>query len=443
MGKITDNIKKEEINMDYKEALEFIQSTKTFGSKLGLERIEQLVDRLGNPEKKLQIIHVAGTNGKGSTIAFMSSVLCQAGYKVGIYTSPGLYNFNDRIRINQKEIDDESVGRIIGEIKEKIKEMLAEGYEHPTEFEIMTALALVYFAEQNCNLVILEVGLGGKLDSTNVIKAPMLSVITPIDYDHMDILGDTIEEIAKEKAGILKRGTRLVMSPQREEAEVVILKRAERLDIPVHKVDYSDIQPISWDTNTQCFSVDQEEYKTSILGFHQLQNALVAIEALYALETLGVRVPQDALKKGLVMARWPARFEILDKDPLVVIDGAHNLQGVKILKENLKSYFGEKEIIFIMGVMKDKNYKEMIEELKPIMHKVYTVTPNNSRALSAVELQKALEEEGVNSKACLGITSALEASLNEVGENQIICAFGSLYFMGELRESYLSLEEKS
>ncbi len=428
--------------MNYKEALEYIQGTKTFGSKLGLDRIKMLVDLLGNPEKGLQVIHVAGTNGKGSTIAFMSSVLCQAGYKVGIYTSPGLYNFNDRIKINQKEIDDESVGKITGKIKEKIDVMLAQGFEHPTEFEIMTALALVYFKEQECDLVILEVGLGGRLDSTNVIKTPMLAVITPIDFDHMDILGDTIELIAKEKAGILKRGTRLVLSPQREEAEVIILKRAERFDIPVHKVDFSSINPISWDIDTQCFSVDQEEYKTSILGFHQTQNALVAIEALYALETLGVRVPQDALKKGLVMARWPARFEILDKDPLVVIDGAHNLQGVQILKENLKAYFGDKEIIFIMGVMRDKNYVEMIRELKPLMHKVYTVTPNNNRALSAVELQKVLEEEGVDSKACLGITTALESSLRDIGENQIICAFGSLYFMGELRASYLSLEDK-
>lgn len=427
--------------MNYKEALEYIQGTKTFGSKLGLDRIKMLVDLLGNPEKGMQVIHVAGTNGKGSTIAFMSSVLCQAGYKVGIYTSPGLYNFNDRIKINQKEIDDESVGKITGKIKEKIEVMLAQGFEHPTEFEIMTALALVYFKEEECDLVILEVGLGGRLDSTNVIKAPMLAVITPVDFDHMDILGNTIEEIAKEKAGILKRGTRLILSPQREEAEVVILKRAERFDIPVHKVDFSSIKPIAWDINTQCFSVDQEEYKTSILGYHQIQNALVAIEALYALETLGVRVPQDALKKGLVMARWPARFEILDKDPLVVIDGAHNLQGVQILKENLKAYFGDKEIIFIMGVMRDKNYTEMIKELKPLMHKVYTVTPNNNRALSAIELQKVLEEEGIDSKACLGITSALEASLKDVSENQIICAFGSLYFMGELRASYLSLEE--
>ena len=267
-------------------------------------------------------------------------------------------------------------------------------------------------------------------------------MITPIDFDHMDVLGDTIELIAKEKAGILKKGTSLILSPQREEAEVVILKRAERLDIPVHKVDFSSINPIYWDTDMQCFSVDQEEYKTSILGLHQTQNALLAIEALYALETLGVRVPQDALKKGLVMARWPARFEILSKDPLIVIDGAHNQQGVQILKENLEAYFKDKEIIFIMGVMRDKNYIEMIRELKPLMHKVYTVTPNSSRALSAVELQKVLEDEGIDAKACLGITPALESSLKDIGENQIVCAFGSLYFMGELRASFLHLEEK-
>ncbi len=428
--------------MNYKEALDYIQGTKAFGSKLGLERISKLMDMLGNPEDKLQIIHVAGTNGKGSTIAFMSSVLIQAGYKVGIYTSPGLNHFNDRIRINQKEIDDRSIGEITGKIKSQIDEMLAQGFEHPTEFEIMTALALMYFKANKCNLVILEVGLGGRLDSTNVIKAPMLSVITPIDYDHMDILGNTIEEISHEKAGILKEGTRLILCPQREEAEVVILKRAEALSIPVHKVSFSTIEPISWDENTQCFSVDQEEFKTSILGFHQIQNAVVAIEALYALETLGVRIPHDALKKGLVMARWPARFEVLSKEPLMVIDGAHNLQGVKILKENLMAYFPTKEIIFIMGVMKDKNYTEMIKEIKPLMHKVYTVTPDNNRALTAEKLQEALAQEGIDALACDGVTKAIEESLHQIGENQMICAFGSLYFMGELRESYLSLEEK-
>ncbi len=425
--------------MNYKAAIDFIQGTKVFGSKLGLERISKLMDLLGNPEDKLQIIHVAGTNGKGSTIAFMSSVLIQAGYKVGIYTSPGLHHFNDRIRINQKEIDDDSVAEITDKIKSKIDEMLDMGFEHPTEFEIMTALALLYFKENKCNIVILEVGLGGRLDSTNVIKAPMLAVITPIDYDHMDILGNTIEKIALEKAGILKRGTRLILSPQREEAELVILKKAEALGIPVHKVSFSSIEPISWNENTQCFSVDQEEFKTSILGCHQIQNALVAIEAIYALETLGVDIPHDALKKGLVMARWPARFEVLSKDPLMVIDGAHNLQGVKILKENLLSYFPTKEIIFIMGVMKDKNYTEMIKEMKPLMHKVYTVTPDNNRSLKAEDLQEALSREGILAKACLGIPQAIEESMNQIEDNQMICAFGSLYFMGELRETYLNL----
>ena len=334
------------------------------------------------------------------------------------------------------------MGELTGRIKIAIDAMLTEGFEHPTEFEIMTALALLYFKEQKCNLVILEVGLGGRLDSTNVIKAPMLSVITPIDYDHTDILGNTLEEIAREKAGILKEGTRLILSPQTEEAKVVILKRAEALSIHVHQVSFSSIKPITWNENTQCFSMDHEEFKTSILGFHQIQNAAVAIEALYALETIGVNIPHDALKKGLVMARWPARFEVLSKDPLMVIDGAHNLQGVRILRENLQAYFPTKEIIFIMGVMKDKNYTEMIKEIKPLMYKVYTVTPDNNRALPAETLQEALQAEGVDAMACTGITQAMEKALDQVGENQMICAFGSLYFMGELRGSYLSLEEK-
>ena len=233
--------------MNYNEALEYIEGTLKFGSILGLERIGKLLDFLGNPEKKLKFVHVAGTNGKGSTVAFLSSILIEAGYRVGMYTSPGLHRFNDRIRVNNHDIEDESLARLTGIVKEKIDLMISENLESPTEFEIVTAIAFLYYLEKNCDIVVLEVGLGGRLDSTNIIPAPLVSIITTIDYDHMDILGNTLAEIAREKAGILKRGTELVLYPQQDEADSVIVKTAEELEIEVHRVSFEDVEILDQD----------------------------------------------------------------------------------------------------------------------------------------------------------------------------------------------------
>ena len=425
--------------MNYKEALKYIESTQKFGSILGLERIAKLMELMGNPQKRLKFVHVAGTNGKGSTVAFMESVLTQAGYRVGMYTSPGLYGLNDRIRIGSKEIEDHRVAEIMDKIRWRIDEMIEDGFDSPTEFEIITALAFEYFYQEEADIVLLEVGLGGRLDSTNVIEAPLLSVITPVDYDHMDILGNTLEEIAGEKAGILKSGTELILYPQMPEAERVIMLKADELGIPVHKVDFNRIRKNGHDDYTQQFKYDNENYKLTILGDHQVKNAVVAMEALNVLDHIGMRIPHDALKRGLLMAKWPGRFEILSHDPMVVIDGAHNLQGVETLRSNLDRYFKGRKVIFIMGVLKDKSYLEMIDEILPLAKSFVTITVNNERALSGEKLSDILHDEGCEAIYCESAALAIEKALSIRVDDEIICAFGSLYYIQEVRDYFFDL----
>lgn len=424
------------LNLNYQEALKYIKNTQKFGSILGLERIAKLMELLGNPQKRLKFVHVAGTNGKGSTVAFMESVLTQAGYRVGMYTSPGLHSLNDRIRIGSKEIEDHRVAEIMDRIRWRIDEMISEGLDSPTEFEIITALAFEYFYQEETDIVLLEVGLGGRLDSTNVIETPLLSVITPVDYDHMDILGNTLEEIAGEKAGILKAGTELILYPQRQEAERVIMQKADELEIPVHKVSFDQVQGKGQDDYTQQFLYDNEEYKLTILGEHQVKNAVVAIEALNVLDHIGMRIPHDALKKGLLMAKWPGRFEILSHDPMVVIDGAHNLQGVQVLRSNLLKYFRDRKVIFIMGVLKDKSYIEMIEEILPLAKSFVTITVDSDRALSGEDLSEIIHDEGCEAIYCDRMPLAIEKALSMRAGDEIICAFGSLYYIQEVRDYF-------
>ena len=425
--------------MNYNEALEYIEGTLKFGSILGLERIGKLLDFLGNPEKKLKFVHVAGTNGKGSTVAFLSSILIEAGYRVGMYTSPGLHRFNDRIRVNNHDIEDESLARLTGIVKEKIDLMISENLESPTEFEIVTAIAFLYYLEKNCDIVVLEVGLGGRLDSTNIIPAPLVSIITTIDYDHMDILGNTLAEIAREKAGILKRGTELVLYPQQDEADSVIVKTAEELEIEVHRVSFEDVEILDQDEYRQSFKKEGEVYTLGILGEHQIKNAATAMEAVNVLKKKGFLISDNHLKNGLSKARWPGRFEILSHKPLYVADGAHNLQGVKVLALNLRKYFEGKRIIFIMGVLRDKKYEEMLKEVLPLADSFIAVTPANSRALKAEELKEVIVKNGGKCTVSNSVADAIKFALDKAGDDKIICSFGSLYYISEVREAFLKI----
>jgi dihydrofolate synthase/folylpolyglutamate synthase len=423
--------------MNYKEAIEYINKTQKFGIRPGLEAIEMLLNFMGNPQKMLKYVHVAGTNGKGSTVSFISSVLIEAGYKVGIFTSPSIQRFSEKIRVNHTEIPECDIARIISSMKEKIELILRSGGSSPTEFEIITALAFQYFAEQGCDLVVLEAGLGGRLDSTNIIGKPEVAVITTINYDHMDVLGDTLTEIASEKAGIIKEECDVVLYPQEQDVQTVVDQVCERQGAKLHKVDFSSLQIKSFDFQKQKF--DYEAYtslETSLLGDHQIKNAAIAIKTIEVLQGKGYRVNEQIIRKGLSKAKWPGRFEMVNQSPVFLVDGAHNVQGVLTLNDNLKKLFPGKKVTFMIGVLSDKDYKAMIRVISPIAKSFITVTPNNSRALKAQDLKLFLESHSLNALACESTEEAIRMCLKFALPDEIICAFGSLYYIGEIRKYF-------
>ncbi|HHW48967.1 MAG TPA: bifunctional folylpolyglutamate synthase/dihydrofolate synthase [Clostridiaceae bacterium] len=423
--------------MNYDEAIKYIHGTIKFGVKLGLKNMERLLDLMGNPHKKLRYVHVAGTNGKGSTVAFISNILIEAGYKVGIYTSPYIERFTERIRINRSEISEPDLARITGFVKEKVDLMVKNGENHPTEFEIVTAIAFQYFYENSCDIVVLEVGLGGRYDSTNVIDNSLVSVITTINYDHMDKLGDTLEKIAFEKAGIIKEQGYVVIYPQPEEVENVIKKVCAEKRSNLEIVDFSQIYLTNFSIDGQVF--DYGEYKSleiSLLGAHQIKNAAVAVSACRALADKGLNITEMAIRRGLANTRWPGRLEVLCRKPLFLLDGAHNPQGAHILRKALSEYFPDKRKIFIMGVLKDKDYKAMVEEISSIASRFIAVTPNSERALPAKELAILMERYCNNVLISDTIKEAIETSLDQCTSDDLICAFGSLYYIGEVRRFF-------
>jgi dihydrofolate synthase / folylpolyglutamate synthase len=422
--------------MDYSSAMEYLCETQKFGMKLGLQRISTLLEYFGNPHKKLKYVHVAGTNGKGSTTAFISSILIDAGYKVGIFTSPFLQRFSERIKINEQEISEEKIASLLSQIKVKIELMALNG-EHPTEFEVITVMAFLYYVENKCDIVVLEVGLGGTLDSTNVIENSEVSVITTIDYDHMDLLGHNIEEIAKNKAGIIKTGTDVVLYPQDRIVEDVIEQVSFEKKAILHKVNLHDITIEKFDTEKQIFNFKKHlKLKISLLSACQTINASVAIKTSEVLINKGYTINEQNIRNGIFNAKWAGRFEIISRNPFFVIDGAHNVQGSINLCENLVSYFPNARITFIVGVLADKDYKNILENALPIAKRFITVTPNSPRALKAPLLANYLQTLHNDVIAIDNIKMAITESLKNCDENDVICAYGSLYYIGEIRDFF-------
>ncbi|MFZ5986488.1 MAG: bifunctional folylpolyglutamate synthase/dihydrofolate synthase [Bacillota bacterium] len=423
--------------MQYGEAINYIHATLKFGVKLGLDNIKSLLDLMGNPHQKLKYVHVAGTNGKGSTVAFISSILISAGYKVGVYTSPYIERFTERIKINKSEISEEDLARITSFVKEKVEIMIKEGKNHPTEFEIVTAIAFQYFYEMGCDIVVLEVGLGGRFDSTNVIDKPLVAVITTISYDHMDKLGDTLAKIAFEKAGIIKEATDVVIYPQSEEAEKVFGDACTERRALLHKVCFEKIEVRNYSIDGQEFDYDRmESIRISLLGEHQIKNAVVAIETAKILAIKGYKITEDIIRRGLGTARWPGRLEVLRKEPVFLIDGAHNQEGSQTLANVLKTYFPDKKILFILGVLKDKDYRSIIEACAPIASQFITITPKSDRALPAKDLAEIVECYCNNLLISDTIEDAVRTSLELSPKDGVICAFGSLYYIGEVRRIF-------
>ena len=420
--------------MDSTEAIEYINSVDWRHSRLGLERMQELLERLGNPHSKLKFIHIAGTNGKGSTSAMLASILTEAGYKTGLYTSPYINSFNERIQLDGIPISDEALSDVTARVRFFADKMT----DHPTEFELVTAIALLYYYEQGCEIAVMEVGLGGRLDATNVIPTPEAAVITPISLDHTDILGDTIELIAAEKGGIIKTSGIVVSARQESGAERVLREICAEKNAEIDFLGEGAVRIRENSLNGQSFDfLEHSDMRIALLGAYQPQNAALAILAVDKLRKKGWSISEAALSVGLRKTRWPARFEIIGENPTVIVDGGHNPQCVDSIVANLGCYFGGKRIIFVTGVMADKDYQTMYRKILPLAKKVFTVTPDNPRALSAEKLAEFLTETGFkDAKACETVESGIKQALAAAAENDVVCAFGSFYMAGEIRRLF-------
>lgn len=426
--------------MNYIEAMEYFEKVNIYGSVLGLDSIKSLLKLLGNPEKELKVIHVAGTNGKGSTMAFVSSVLVEAGLRVGHFSSPAVFERWETIRINGNNISENAIAEIMSEIKKCCDEMVEMGMSHPTPFEIETALAFKYFANENCDISIIECGMGGETDATNAFEKVLCSVITSISIDHSQFLGNTVSDIAKIKAGIIKKACPVVTSNHNEEVLKVLKCKAQSLESEL--VISSPAKMIGMDMGYQIVEVVTEKrkynLKTSLLGTYQLTNLSLAISVIEELENQRIEL-KDYIENGIAKAKWPGRMEVIMDSPLFIIDGAHNPDAVARLKETIDLYFTNKSITFIMGVLADKDFKAEAEMIAGRATNIYTVTSSSPRALDAKILAENLKPFNENVVYCESILEAADNAIRDVEtkRSDMIIAFGSLSYLGEIKKYLL------
>ena len=417
--------------MTCEQAIEYLYSRLKFGSIPGLERIEALCNLVGNPQDKLRFVHVGGTNGKGSTCSMIAGMLQNAGYKTGLFTSPYVIDFRERIQIDGEMIDPDELGSIVEELIPLVAELDKQEIT-PTEFEVLTVVALVYYQRHNCDFVVLEVGLGGLCDSTNIIKNPEVCVITSVSYDHTHILGETIEEIAFQKSGIIKENTSVVVYPQPfEEAQQIIIKTAKEKNCRIYAVDEDLINPVESDMSGSVFSYKDYTVKVSLVGAHQLYNAATAFEAGIALIERGVNLTVENILFGIENAHIAARTQIVSKKPLVLIDGGHNPDGVAALCKNLVTVFSGKSVTAIVGMMADKDISGSAKLLAPLCDKILTVTVDNPRSMKADGLKEIFERYNSDVTAFDNLGSALNEVIGKIGENEMLLICGSLYLASE------------
>lgn len=425
----------------------YINEPRWMESRLGLERIRELLDRLGRPQDRLKFVHVAGTNGKGSTCAYLASILQAAGLRTGLFTSPYLIAFEERIRVNGANITAGELADVTLTVREQAEAMA----DHPTEFELMCSVALAHFARMSCDIVVLEVGLGGRLDSTNVIDAPEVAVIARIGLDHTKLLGNTLAAIAGEKAGIVKSGAPVVSWPQDDEAMEVVARAAAAAGDALTVPDFSQLAvgEVDWEAPgapERPFSYGRfTSLRTRLLGTYQPANAALAIEAVDVLRARGWDVPDDAVVRGIAGAAWPGRFEIVQAGegvPTIVVDGGHNPQGARALVDSLADVFPGRKAVFIVGVLEDKDYPAMLETVVPYASAFVCATPDNPRALPAEKLARAVRWTGQDLLGCSAhmrprvardMSDALAQARELAGPEGLICAFGSLYSVGDLK----------
>ena len=456
--------------MNYLEARAFLKEKEALGSVYGLSVMRELLLRLGNPEKKLSVIHVAGTNGKGSTIAFTSAILREAGYRVGCSTSPAVFIYEEIIQVDGTYIEKEAVARLISRIREAAEEMVQDGFSHPTVFEMETAMAFCYFAERNCQLVCVECGLGGALDATNVIENPICTAFTSISRDHMGILGESLSEIGEAKARIIKPGACVVSVEQEEEVREILEHHAEEKGCKIRFCEDRKEEGKFSDKFSDKFSGAQEkeeerkssgnqeredgkcdtyfsyrEYrklKLGLPGLYQQKNAALALEIIEAVRVAGYGVTEEAVRAGLSHAVWPGRFQKAAERPDFYLDGAHNEGAAKELAESVKFYFTNRKICYIMGVFHDKEYEKILEIMAPNAEAVVTVTPPGKRGLDGEKLAESAKKWYRDDFFAPSYEDAIEAAKKKAGLDGVVLAFGSLSYLGDMARLLSEEKEK-
>ncbi len=427
--------------MKYNEALEYINDKDKFGSRLGLDSIGKLLSLLGNPQKGLNYIHIGGTNGKGSTASYLAHVLKAGGYKVGLFTSPYIERFNERIQINGEDIPNETLGRLTSTIREKADIMVKKGYDHPTTFEIITAIGFMYFKEERTDYAILEVGLGGRFDSTNIIDKPLVSVITTIDFDHIDILGDTLGKIAYQKAGIIKDNSIVISYPQEEESLEVLKKVSREKNSEFYLCPMENINIKSASNRGSIFDFQYkdtkiEDIKIKMLGEYQVYNAALALTTLLIMkERELLSIEKEDIYRGLNDTKWPGRLEIIGEDPIFLIDGAHNVQGIAQLKKALK-LFKYNRLILGIAMLKDKDTSHMVELLVPMADIVVATEVKMDRKLDAEILGEKASKYNKETYVKKDIKEAIKKALELANKDDMIVFGGSLYLIGEVKNIY-------
>lgn len=422
-----------EKNMTFNEVMDYVEELKRYGSVPGLTGIKNLCDKLGNPQQELQFIHIAGTNGKGSVLAFISEIVKAAGYRTGRYISPTLFEYRERIQINGRPISKKELCRQMTLIRNICQELVREGNAHPTAFEIETAMAFQYFKEQNCRIVVLETGLGGLLDATNIISNTLVAVITSISPDHMGVLGKNLTEIAEHKAGIMKPGSVAVALNGEEEVVRVLQKKADASAIPLILVDAAQTSNLKSSLVKQTFSY--AEYKNltiTLAGTYQIENAALAVEAVRALREKGFSIRDRAVYEGLENTFWPGRFQVLSKKPCFIADGAHNRDGAKRLAQTIRFYFTNRKIVYIIGILRDKEQDEILKETCPLAAHILTVPTKGERGLSSYELACKAKEYHDHVTAVDSVEEAVEMAYLLSDKDTVIIAFGSLSYLGNL-----------
>ncbi len=426
--------------MTYEETMKYIHKVAWTGSRPGLSRITELLAALGDPQDSLKFIHVAGTNGKGSFCSMLDSVLRCAGYHVGLYTSPYIERFNERMAVDGEPISDDE----LSEITERVRVFADKMEDPPTEFELITAVAMLYFKKHNCEYVVLEVGMGGRLDATNIVKTSILSVITGISLDHTAFLGGTVEAVAAEKAGIIKSGVPVLFGGNDPRAARVIESTALEKNSAYFEVDRALVSNVRGNFEENLFDFGEyKDIKLALIGSYQPYNAANVISAVEILRKIGLEISDCALRAGLESAKWKGRFELLCREPIFIIDGSHNPEGIAAAIESIKLCFGERKVILLSGVMKDKDYPQMAKELSVIACRAFTLKPDNPRALDASVYAESFRKAGIEATGFETVRDAVFAALTLALDEDIpLVALGSLYMYGEIKEAFREYEKE-